>query len=210
MDHEAMIQKAIYDLQARIGTFMQNGSKLLTINDRIKPYLSSKDAATAKTAAALKAQADGLLAAVSDIQARAMDTVSKATVIKTQVSATLQKVDGVPVNLSVLGSAFTSLIGESGRAALVLKDLASVGYDMEKTTAQVKTLEAGVGDLDQLSQGKGITARLEQALSLGSTNINKVVTILGVGLAAYLFLPGLLARGVKAVRRNPCGRRRRR
>jgi len=189
MDYEAMLQRAIYDLQSRLGTFMQNGSRLYAIKDRIKPYLTNAKAKD--VAVALDAQVDGLLANIKDIQARGMVAVDKATIIKAQVAATLKKVDGVPVNLSVLGSAFSSLVGETGKAAMTLKDLAGIGLEMERVNASVKALDSGVADLDSFAQGRGISARLEQALSLGSSNINKIVTILGVGLAVYLFGPGL-------------------
>jgi hypothetical protein len=206
MDYEVLLQRGIYDLQSRLGTFMQNGSRLYAVKDRIKPYLTNAKAKD--IAVALDAKADGLLANVKDIQARGMVAVDKATIIKTQVGAVLKKVDGVPVNLSVLGSAFASLVGESGKAAIMLKDLAALALDMEKATASVNALDAGVKDLDAYAQGKGISARLEQAMSFGAGNISKVVTILGVGLAVWLFGPTLIGKVAGAVKRNPRRRKR--
>lgn len=208
------LDRAILEYQAQLGDFLRTGRDLTDAKDRASFYRSADNAAVKAKAQGLISKADGLLANLKSIQASGLDVGGRAAALKAQFDADPNLKALLSTDPNVLGWRTLQVVQEKGATITALvKDLYAVKKSMNAHVSQVEDLKDEIGDLDNLAQGKGLASLASSFGSWYGGNMSRVVTILGVGLAVWIFGPTLLSRTIggakKAVFSNPRRRRRR-
>lgn len=196
------LEKALSGAQGRWDAFVEARRIPQRVYARSQQYGKAKSSRVRSTAFGVTSKARGLEVAASVLHGEFSSALASGREV-------LSEMGSDPAWKSLLVSdwekfgprtkaGLSNLIGEATQTTKALWD---AKRSADKFISESKGLSGDLSSLESFAQGKGLRASVEAVGGLYADTATKVATYGAIGLAAYLFLPGIITR-VGAARRR--------
>lgn len=197
MNVKDLLERALYDYEAKVGAFMASGRELFDLRARAAHYFDSANGLVKSRSIAVADKVSGLLTDFQSIQGSALEAAKKAGEFK-------YKLDSDPLWRNIVASPWSNFGYETlkqarlivGQITAVAADLSLVNKRMNRHLEALKAARADVAGLDDYAQGKGVAARADAFFNFsGSTVKSAAVIAAGLAVLAYVLPAGIARAG---------------
>lgn len=187
--------KALSAAQTKMSDFLRSGPRAERVYEQAGQYIRASVPKVRSTAFAVRSRAKGLMENFESIETDAVRKLQDGNALYSFMRTDPSWVNLLVSNWEVYsGRTLEVLTTKVWSAVNLTKDLWAIKKDLDTHTTQILFLERDSRSLEAFAQGKGFRAVTERVTGFYGQTINRVATIGAVAVAAYLVLPGILAR----------------